>query len=224
MFPLATITLAGRALSYGLFVTWLTPLVVLLVDVNQPGSSEWLVAGIRLLFTVVGGAVIMAGCFLLWPDFAPQDLAKETREAIAAVGCYAVSALSSLMGEVPVNRVDPARREAGIALNSLEAAISRTLLDPRAAKQLQLQSATLIDAALRRCTGRLTAMVLDPATKQALPQSGWRAWRDWIAQSGTTLAAGSPRLLTWPTPSVESVARIARQFEIIAGALERSPG
>ncbi len=224
MFPLATITLAGRALSYGLFVTWLTPLVVLLIDVNQPGSSEWLVAGTRLLFTVAGVVVIVAGCFLLWPDFAPQDLTKQTRDVIAAVGRYAVSVLSSLVGEAPANRVDPARREAGIALNSLEAAISRALLGPRTGKQSPLQSATLIEAALRRCTGRLTAMAFDPATPSTLPQSAWLVWRDWIARSSATLAAGNPRLPAWPSPSVEPVARIARQFEIIAGALDRSPG
>jgi uncharacterized membrane protein YccC len=224
MFPLATITLAGRALSYGLFITWLTPLVVLLVDINQPGSSEWLVAGIRCLFTAAGGAVIVAGCFLLWPDFAPRQLAEEIRGAIATVGRYAASVLSSLAGEAPVDAANPARREAGIALNSLETTISRTLLEPIARQPPLLRSASLVDAALRRCTGRLTAMALDPATPPQLPRPAWQAWRDWVSRSSTALAEGDPRLPPWPSPSVESVARIARQFELMAGALERSPG
>jgi uncharacterized membrane protein YccC len=224
MFPLATITLAGRALSYGLFITWLTPLVVLLVDINQPGSSEWLVAGIRCLFTIAGGAVIVAGCFLLWPDFAPRQLAVEMRGAIAAVGRYAASVLSYLAGEAPAEAAGPGRREAGIALNSLETTISRTLLEPVARQPSLLRSASLVDAALRRCTGRLTAMTLDPAVPQQLPRSAWQAWRDWMSQSCAALAAGDPRLPPWPGPSVESVARIARQFELMAGALERSPG
>ena len=72
MFPLASITMAARDLSYGLFVAWLTPLIVLLVDMSLPDASEWEVAGIRALFTVVGGAVAVAACFVLWPDFEPK--------------------------------------------------------------------------------------------------------------------------------------------------------
>jgi uncharacterized membrane protein YccC len=224
MFPLAMVTLAARSLSYGLFIAWLTPLIVLLVDITQPGASEWLVAGIRALFTVTGGAVAVAACFLLWPNFEPQRLLQEMRDAIAAQGRYAFAVLSNLLGETAVTAVERARREGGLATNSLEASISRALLERGAGSQAALRAATLIDAALRRCAGRMTAIMLDPTMRTALPQPAWRAWQDWIARSSAALAAGGTQLEPRPVPAIEAVSRIGRQFELIAGALERLPG
>jgi hypothetical protein len=66
--------------------------------------------------------------------------------------------------------------------------------------------------------------MLDPTMRTAMPQPAWRSWRDWIARSSTSLAAGVTRLAPRPTPAIEAVSRIGRQFELIAGALERLPG
>ena len=224
MFPLAAITLAARELSYGLFITWLTPLIVLIVDISLPDASEWVVAGMRALFTVVGGTMTVAGCFLLWPNFEPERLRQQLRDAIAAHGRYGAAVLSDLAGDASVTRVDHLRREAGIASNDLEASISRTLAERAPGSREALQAAFLVVAALRRCAGRLTAITLDPTMPTALPQPAWRAWRDWIARSTASLAAGGARLDPRPQPAVEAVARIGRQVELIAGALERLPG
>ena len=224
MFPLASITMAARDLSYGLFIAWLTPLIVLLVDMSVPGASGWEVAGMRALFTVVGGGVAVAACFLLWPDFEPKPLLPELRDAIAAQGRYAASVLSHLLGEAPAAAVERTRREGGIATNTLETSISRVLVERSAGAGATVQAAMAIDAALRRCAGRVTAIMLDPAMQAALPPPAWRAWRDWIVRSSTALAAGATRLDPRPTPANESMARIGRQLELIAGALERVPG
>lgn len=224
MFPLATVTLAARTLSYGLFITWLTPLVVLLVDMSLPGTSGWEVAGIRALFTLLGGGIAVAACFLLWPNFEPQRLLQEMRAAIAAGGHYVAAALSALVGDEPAEDAARARREGGVAINSLEASIGRALIEPAQRPRAPLQAAMLIDAALRRCAGRATAIMLDPTMRTAMPQPAWRSWRDWIARSSTSLAAGVTRLEPRPTPAIEAVSRIGRQFELIAGALERLPG
>ena len=224
MFPLASITMAARDLSYGLFIAWLTPLIVLLVDMSVPGASGWEVAGIRALFTVFGGGVAVAACFLLWPDFEPKPLLPELRDAIAAQGRYAASVLSHLLGEAPAATVERTRREGGIASNTLETSISRVLIERSAGAGATVQAAMTIDAALRRCAGRVTAIMLDPAMQATLPPAAWRSWRDWIARSSATLAAGATRLDPRPTPANESVARIGRQLELIAGALERVTG
>ena len=173
---------------------------------------------------MLGGAVAVAGCLLLWPSWEPQRLVQEVRDAIAAQGRYAVAVLSHLLGEAPIAAVERARRAAGIASNSLEGSIGRALLEPVNTSHTALQTAMVIDAALRRCAGRATAIMLDPAMRTALPQAAWRAWRDWIARSTASLAAGNRRLEARPTTATETVARIARQLELIAGALERSAG
>ena len=224
MFPLATVTLAARGLSYGLFITLLTPLIVLLLDMLTPGASGWEVAGIRALFTLLGGGIAVAACFLLWPNFEPQRLLQEMRAAIAASGHYVAAALSVLGGDEPAADAARARRECGVAINSLEASIGRALIEPAQRPRAPLQAAMLIDAALRRCAGRATAIMLDPTMRTAMPQPAWRSWRDWIARSSTSLAAGVTQLEPRPTPAIEAVSRIGRQFELIAGALERLPG
>ena len=201
----------------------LTPLIVLLVDITLPDASEWLVAGLRALFTVVGGGVAVAASFLLWPNFEPQRLLPEMREAIAAQGRYAASVLSNLLGEQPVAPVGRIRREAGIASNSLEASINRALAERAPGVRAALEAAMVIDAALRRCAGRVTAIMLDPAMRTALPQPAWRAWRDWIAQSTAVLASGGTRLVARPSPPP-----ICRAHRTAARAdrrsLERLPG
>jgi uncharacterized membrane protein YccC len=224
MFPLCVAALAVRAVSFGLFIVALTPLIVLLVDLGQPGTSEWLIAGMRALFTVLGGVVAVVGCLLLWPSWEPERLGQEMPNAIGAQGRYAATVLSYLLGEQPIIAVERARRAAGIASNSLEASISRALLEPVFASRQALEAAMVIDAALRRCAGRSTAMMHDPAIGSTLPRATWQTWRDWIARSTAALAAGGARLDARPTASVEAVARIGRQIELIAGTLERLAG
>jgi hypothetical protein len=80
----------------------------------------------------------------------------------------------------------------------------------------------LVDAALRRMAGRLTSMQLEQH-RQSDP--AWPAWRDWIFASMSGLAADppippAPRPPLHPTTALaDGLTRIARQIELIAGAL-----
>jgi uncharacterized membrane protein YccC len=270
MFPLAVMAFAVRAVSLGLFMAAVTPLIVLLVEAGQPGTSEWAIAAARFGFTTLGGAIAVAANFALWPSWEPQRLGQEARAAIGAHGAYADAALAFLAGEVPVGAVDRARRAAGMASNSLEASISRALTEPGTTGRDRLEAALVIDAALRRVAGRLSAMQLDPgqfsprqfaagglaaersaagrsATGQsATGQSAFgqsnrgpldpglhaarspdalAAWHDWIGGAMRALAAGQTALQ--PRPAVieaDSPVRIARQIELMAGAMQRLVG
>src|SRR5258707_640240 len=148
MFPLAVIALAIRAVSFGLFMAALTPMIVLLVELGAPGTSEWMIAGARALFTFAGGVVAVAGCYLLWPSWEPDRLTEEIRAAIDAHGRYAEAVLSFLTETASAAEVDQARRAAGLASNNAEASISRALLEPGAGARDRLEAAMVIDAAL----------------------------------------------------------------------------
>ena len=161
MFPLAVVAFAVRAVSLGLFMAALTPLIVLLVETIVPGTSEWSIAWARFALTTVGGVIAVAAGFVLWPTWEPERLGQEARAAIGAHGAYAEAVLAAIAGDVPA-AVEAARRGAGVASNSLEASISRALTEPGAAGRDRLEAALVIDAALRRCAGRLSAMQLDP--------------------------------------------------------------
>ncbi len=228
LFPLCVLALAIRTVSYGLFMVGLTPLVVLLVEFGEPGQSEWVVAGLRAAFTVAGGLLAVAGCTLLWPSWEPARLRRQVLDGIAAHGSYAEAELSFLLDEADAAAVEAARRAAGLASNNIEASISRAMLEPGRSAEQRLEAALVIDAALRRMAGRLSAMQLDPGLRDAYAVEVWHGWRAWIGASMRALAAGqgrlAPRPALEPGPRAESLQRIARQIELMAAVVDRAVG
>jgi uncharacterized membrane protein YccC len=224
MFPLAVAALAVRAVNFGLFMLALTPVVVLLVETGEPDTAEWRIAVARAALTIIGGLLAVAASFLLWPSREPERLVAGAREAIAAHGRYAEAELASLLDEVPAAAVEAARRDAGVASNGLEVSINRALIEQGGNRDM-LEAVLVIDAALRRCAGRLSAMQLDPGIRVAMPPESLHVWRDWIGGAMRALAAGQTELPPRPdTMAADAPRRIARQIELMAGAMRRLPG
>ena len=112
-----------------------------------------------------------------------------------------------------------------MASNSLEASLSRALTEPGATGRDRLEAALVIDAALRRAAGRLSAMQLDPGWRSTLPAEARHAWQVWITGAMRALAAGETELQPRPaTAQTDSLGRVARQIELMAGAMERLAG
>lgn len=222
MFPLAVIAFAVRAVSLGFFMAALTPLIVLLVETGMPGTSEWSIAWARFALTALGGIVAIAAGFVLWPTWEPERLGAEARAAIGAHGGYAAAVLAAISGQATQAEVEAARRGAGVASNSLEASISRALTEPGASGRDRLEAALVVDAALRRVAGRLTAAQFDPASRSGLRPEALAAWRDWIGGAMHVLANG---ITTLPPrtalATVDSLVRIARQAELMAGVMDQ---
>jgi uncharacterized membrane protein YccC len=170
IFPLALLAFTMRAVSFGLFVSLLTPMIVLLVELGVPDTSDWVIAGERVMLTLLGGVSAILACYLLWPSWEPNRLPDDVRAAIAAHGRYAEAELSLILGEVDQAAVERTRRAAGLATNNVEAAVARALLEPRHRHDDRLEAAMVIDAALRRVAGRLAAMQFDP-------RPGCRTWQ-----------------------------------------------
>ena len=219
IFPLAIISLSLRPASYGVFITFLTPMVVLLAEVARAGTSWLEIAAMRAFFTVLGGLLAVGGCIFLWPSWEPDRLVTELLAAIAAHGKFAERELSLLLGEASVDEVEQARRGAGMASNNLEASLSRALLEPHRRARGRLDAALAIDAALRRMAGRLSAMQLD--RRPLLDAS----WRDWIGTAMDRLARADLAVLAPRPPAqpghADNLLRIFRQIELISGALAK---
>ena len=226
MFPLAVLALAIRSVSFGLFMAAMTPMIVLLVELGQADTSEWVIAGARAGLTLAGGVIAIGGCWFLWPSWEPQRLEVELRNAVTAHRRYAEALLSLFLQEADREQVDAARRAAGLATNNVEASVSRALLEPGTAAHEKLEPAMVIDAALRRFAGRLSAMQLDPNLGLALPPAFWRDWRSWIGEAMQAIAAGTGTIPARPQlgagPQAEALGRIARQVELMAGTLRRT--
>jgi uncharacterized membrane protein YccC len=222
MFPMAMLAFAVRSVSFGLFMMALTPLIVLLVETGAPDAGGWTIAIARAALTTIGGIVAVGANFLLWPSREPDLVAAEAKAAIAAHGVYAEANFSQLLAEIPSSALDQARRAAGVTTNSLEALISRSLLEPGNRKPDALEAAMVVDAALRRCAGRLATLQHDPALARDAPAETLLAWRDWVGTCMRKLASGDTDLPPRPPgPEHETLVRIARQIELIAGAVQR---
>ena len=222
MFVLSISAFAIRSVSFGLFMMALTPLVVLLVETGSPQTGEWVIALARAGLTTAGGLVAVGANFLLWPSREPDLVAAEVRNAIAAHGAYAHANFSVLLNQATAAQLGQARRAAGVSTNALEALITRALLEPGQQNQDALEAAMVIDAALRRCAGRLATLQFDPDLIARVPAEALRTWRDWITASLAGLAAGSNTLS--PRPDIaetDALARIARQIELMSGAVGR---
>jgi uncharacterized membrane protein YccC len=223
MFPLCTVAFALRQVSYGTYIACVTPIVVVLIELIEPGQSAWHLAGLRAVFVVAGGVVAVLGWLLLWPSWEPGRLQREQRTALAAHARYAEAAITELLGEGGAAATETARRGAGVATNNLEASLARALQEPRRNQRRRLETAMVVDATLRRIAGRLSALRHDPAARAALDAPAWRRWRDWMA--GTLLSLGGGGALPSARPDgtpPETVARIARQVELLEGALRHS--
>jgi uncharacterized membrane protein YccC len=223
MFPLAVAALALKPASFGLYMTMLTPLVVLLSELGRPGESEITIALMRALYTLIGSALAAVAVLVLWPSWEPERAVGELRTAVRAHGAYANAAIGALLREVPRPAADAARRAAGIASNNLEASLQRALVEPGSPKD-RLAAALTVDAALRRLAGRVSALLLEPAAPG--DAAAWRAWGEWLEAAARRLAAGHAELPRRPAlpqgdPLAESLTRMARQMEVAASAMQR---
>jgi uncharacterized membrane protein YccC len=221
MCVLAILAFAIRAVSFGLFMMALTPLVVLLVETGTPGTHEWTIAAARAALTTIGGLIAVAANFMLWPSREPDLVSVEVKNAIAQHGAYAEATLSALLSETTQAALGRARRAAGVASNALEALITRALLDPGQQHE-PLEAAMVIDAALRRCAGRLATLEYAPFAAANIKRKTFQSWRAWIGVSLRELASGQTKLAPRPGGAeADAFARIARQIELMAGAMER---
>lgn len=215
-FPLTAVAFALRPAGFGLMMTFLTPLVVLLSELGQPGNSELVIAGMRALYTSIGALLSIAGGVFLWPSRETARLRTAVATALRVHAEFARAVFEGL-GSAGQASADRARQAAGRASNDLELSLSRALQEPHRSAA-RLEAALVTDSALRRLAGRLTALQLGAAV--GLSEADRLAWRDWLGSALNGLAAGSP-LPRPPETRNETLARIGRQVGLIDGALQR---
>ena len=214
--PLSIVGFAARQVSYGVFVACLTPLIVLLVEVISPGYSSWEVVGMRALFTVLGGVIAVVSCLVLWPIWEPDQVRKELRRALAAHADFAEAALAQAPAREREAKLSGCSRSSGLALNDLEAALSRALQQPRAGHHPEVEAAMVADAALRRISARLT--VLRHARGEASPDDG--AWIAWITGTLRALTDGCEALPDRPEGARSpSLGRLVAQVAVLTETL-----
>jgi uncharacterized membrane protein YccC len=130
---LAALLPYGRNRNYGLLATFLTPLVVVLVDLLKPVG--WRLAGDRLVDTLIGCAIVLVVGFAPWPmswyahlpgkfGQAALDVCEYMKEALDAPAPASGAAVSSAAARS--RRLRSTYR----ALGDLRAEFQRTMSEP----------------------------------------------------------------------------------------------
>jgi uncharacterized membrane protein YccC len=211
MLPLTVFAFAIRGVSYGAFTAALTPMIVLLIEQIAPGADPLHVALLRVLYTLLGGTLAVAGNLLLWPDFEGARVEASMAAAIAAHAAYAQAVFAAVLDGGPPP--DTARRAAGMASNNFEASLSRALLEPHRGRDAVIERGAIVDAALRRMAGRLSLLALDRPAIPPVARPLWAEWAAWIAAGLAGTPAPRPPLPAGP--GGETLTRLARQIELI---------
>jgi uncharacterized membrane protein YccC len=153
IFVTAVVGVALQPLNYAAYATFLTPTFVLLAEV---GAGDWHLVHVRVINTLLGGALALVGAFVLWPSPESTRLPTLAATAIRRSGAYLDRALGSLLGDDVAGLAD-ARRDAGLAATNAEASFQR-LLSESARRDDELEGWMALLAYVRRLTGAATAL------------------------------------------------------------------
>ena len=126
---LAALLPFGRSRNYGLLATFLTPLVVVLIDLLEPGG--WRLAEDRLIDTLIGCAIVLLVGFAPWPMAWYSHLPRQFAQAVQDMCRYLEAALVTGAGADASARAR-LRRPTYRALADLRAEFQRTMSEPPA--------------------------------------------------------------------------------------------
>ena len=123
----ATFALIRR--RYGYAITFLTPIVMLLIGAGS--ADPWIDLVERIVYTLVGAALALAAGYGLWPQWESERLSDRLAAAIRADRDYVVAALAGLAtGAAPDAALAQLRRHAEITAGNADAAFQRMLGEP----------------------------------------------------------------------------------------------
>ncbi|MGZ3459779.1 MAG: FUSC family protein, partial [Archangium sp.] len=130
VFFTVALSVAVISVNYGLYTVFLTITFVLLAEV---GSGDWSLARVRIINTLIGGSLALAGTWLLWERPEKELFPEQLAAALRADGEYFRQVFSTWLG-APENadtRLAEARRKMGLATINAEASFQRLLSEPR---------------------------------------------------------------------------------------------
>ncbi|HEX4214989.1 MAG TPA: FUSC family protein [Candidatus Dormibacteraeota bacterium] len=142
--------------NYGMFSTFLTPLVIMLIDFGASGGPALVVA--RLLDTLIGCGLVLVIGYLLWPGTWRVRLGDQVADAIDVVAGYAGTAFGADRSR------GRSRRHAYRTLSDVRTSLQQRLAEPppassRAAAwwpvivELELTTDAITAAAIRAVHG-----------------------------------------------------------------------
>ena len=189
---LAALLPYGKSRNFGLMSAFLTPLVVLFIDLLAPGG--WRLAADRLLDTLLGCAIVLLVGYAPWPSswqaHLPGQFASAVRDVCQYLRRALLAAWADPTGAATASTAGWSRqdRQAYRALSDLRAEFDRTMSEPRAIS--------------RRATAWWPAVV------------GVEAVADAITATAVAISRGAP------APRPAGVAQLGTALDVVADAVQ----
>jgi uncharacterized membrane protein YccC len=226
---LAALLPFGRSRNYGLLATFLTPLVVVLIDLLNPGG--WQLAGDRLIDTLIGCAIVLLIGFAPWPMSWYAHLPRQYARAALDVCRYLEVALvtgsgpgagSGPGGSASGGSAPPARsrirRSTYRALADLRAEFQRTMSEPPSISRRATAWWPAV-IALEQVMDAITATALAVSGGAQVPQSGVRQLCDALRAVSEAAATGSALAAAPELPDDETLRPVSEAVRALLGVL-----
>jgi uncharacterized membrane protein YccC len=221
---LAALLPFGRSRNYGLLATFLTPLVVVLIDLLNPGG--WQLAGDRLIDTLIGCAIVLLVGFAPWPMSWYAHLPRQYARAALDVCRYLEVALGAGSGpgegSAPGGSTPPARsrirRSTYRALADLRAEFQRTMSEPPSISRRATAWWPAV-IALEQVMDAITATALAVSGGAEVPRSGVRQLCDALRAVSEAAATGSALAAAPELPDDETLRPMSEAVRALLGVL-----
>jgi uncharacterized membrane protein YccC len=204
-------TLAVLPLNYAFAIFFLSAGVVPFESFMGP-STSWPVGMLRVLHTCVGGALALAGGYVLWPSFERRSLPALLSATCASMALYADRVLAAPAGDPPSPALlDAAHRQAGVDNTNLQASFQRVVSEPGGERE-QLAASYLAVVMLQRLLSGLNAL-----TQLAPGAQGLTEWQQLREMARRALGDLPSALDSGSRPAV--MPDIARECQVISRGL-----
>jgi uncharacterized membrane protein YccC len=215
---LAALLPYGRNRNYGLMATFLTPLVVVLVDLLQPVG--WRLAEDRLVDTLIGCAIVLLIGFAPWPMSWYSHLPGKFGQAALDVCEYMRQALSAPVEAGTAASMARTRqlRSAYRAIGDMRAEFQRTMSEPPSISR----SATAwwpAAVGLEQVLDAVTAVSLAIGRGASVPESGVQqlgAALDAVSEAAST---GTPVPAKLELPDDQTLEPVTEAVKALLGVL-----
>ncbi|MBO0795500.1 MAG: FUSC family protein, partial [Ktedonobacteraceae bacterium] len=163
---LCFLTYAHFSRHYGVFSLFLTPFLVLFIDVAHPGN--WEVALERVANTVAGGVLALIAIYLFWPQWESERLPEQIARALAANRCFFHCVLAGYLGEQSSPaEIEKARQQANLECVNAASSLQRLANEPRA-RQVRFEQFYALVMYTQRLCSTITALSAQPVPSIAL--------------------------------------------------------
>ena len=188
-FVFAAISVAVLPINYTAFSVFLTPTFVLLAEAS---AGDWHLAGVRVLDTVVGGALALVGAQLLWPAPEWTRLPTYMAAALRANRDYLRTVVSNFAdrSDAAGRQMRDRRRDAALATLNAEESFQRLLSEHGDAAEALAPVMTFLTY-VRRLSVSIAALAV---SRHALDASSATTLEQFVERASHRLDAAAARL------------------------------